>query len=242
MIIKCNKDTRDIGDLTIHHLPGKKCWRYNGRRVIVVEFKYDSKKVKQAFYQTSGFNAGGDFFGCEGMWFPFDGIISDPKYDHDVWSYHIDKLAFSWDKPVEIDGEKIYPRLGDSQLLRVSYLLGGGLWSSKESMAQVDCSFSPRKQKINLETQEASPEDINAFIGSALTYNYYRNGYNHKLNVDSPINGYIRDGLFDGGEYTVLGYKIKGKMIYPGFIPNVRDPKSHRLVATEIAKLKYQPV
>jgi hypothetical protein len=242
--IHSTKYTRDIGNIKVQHLEDNCCIRYNKRNIIIVHFKYNGEKVKQAFYQTSGFNSNEDYTDCQGTWFPFDGLMClVNEEEEDTWHYHLDKHAFSWDKPKISNGEKVYPRLGDQQLLKVSYLLGGGLWSTKKGISQLelDIPLTIRKCKLRLEGIDSTPKEVNEFVDTAVSCNYYENHYLPKLNASSPVNKYIKEDLY-GGEYHTKGYNFDGVIIYPGIIPALRREDVYKKRAEYISTLHAREI
>ena len=124
-------------------------------KVIVVEFKYKQKVVKQAFYQC--------IHKYNGTWLPFDGVKADVSNDNDFYTF-LDTDAIS-DHP-----------FGVEELKLVSYVLGGGVWKNPDSEFTKSLGVEPRISYFDgLNTKVIEPQDsiyLNHYINYAVTDNY----------------------------------------------------------------------
>lgn len=131
--------------------------RVDGSRnkVVIVEFKYKQKVVKQAFYQCIG--------KYQGTWLPFDGVKADVNDNNEFYTFldtdMIEKVPF-----------------GNQELMAVSYVLGGGVWKDEESEFTKELGVDPRISYFDdLKTRLVEPQDsiyLNHYINYAITDNY----------------------------------------------------------------------
>jgi hypothetical protein len=124
-------------------------------KVIVVEFNYKQKIVKQAFYQCTN--------KYEGTWLPFDGVKADVDGDNEFYTF------------LDTDSIGDLP-FGKEELKCVSYVLGGGMWKDPESDFSKSLGVEPRISYFDcLNTKVIEPYDsiyLNHYINYAITDNY----------------------------------------------------------------------
>lgn len=124
-------------------------------KIIVVEFNYKEKIVKQAFYQCSG--------KYKGTWLPFDGIKADVDDNNKFYTF------------LDTSQIKDHP-FGVNELKSVSYVLGGGVWKNSDSEFVKKLKVDPRISYFDgLDTKTVKFEDlnyINHYINYSITDNY----------------------------------------------------------------------
>lgn len=130
----------------------------NKNKTIVVEFKYNESIVSQAFYQC-----GKEF---NGTWLPFDGIKANIN-DGNLFYKYFDIEPFR---------NKIFP-FGNKKLMAVSYILGGGVWVSRDTKfrdilnVEERISYLNNLSSVNVDFQDSLY--INHYINYAISRNYY---------------------------------------------------------------------
>lgn len=124
-------------------------------KIIIAEFKYKSKVVRQAFYQCTG--------KYKGTWLPFDGVKADVNEDNEFYTF------------LDTDAIGNLP-FGNDELKSVSYILGGGVWESQESEFAKSLGVEPRMSYFDeLHTKLIQPQDsiyLNHYINYAISDNY----------------------------------------------------------------------
>ena len=127
-----------------------KAFEYDDRKIITVKFKHNHNLVSQAFYLNDEFT-----------WVPFDGIKVDVDEENRLYT------LFDTDN---FDG--IFP---DEQVMAVSYILGGGIWSTGYSEYSKKLDVIGRISQLSLQPVHVPRNHIlkvNHFINYSVSYNY----------------------------------------------------------------------
>ena len=128
-----------------------KTFQFKGKQVIVVQFKHNEKLVSQGFIQNK-----------EYTWVPFDGIKVDVNRENKLYTL-IDTENFGEDGFL------------DDQTVAVSYILGGGVWSTGYSKFSKELGVVGRISQITLESipiREQNMMLINYYINYSVSDNY----------------------------------------------------------------------
>ena len=150
--------------ISVITLENDKILSYINHSIILVSFVYNSKLESQAFYKDNS-----------ETWKPFDGIKS--TFDKDGNFTNI------------FDNLKDHCGFGTENLLFVSYILGGGIWS-RPNMYSEKYNLKPRIRQFEFEEYKVKFEHsmiVNHFVNYSISYNY--------LNLNK---GEARKSAFDG--------------------------------------------
>lgn len=182
----------DSGFVTVKLRDDGKCYEYyNGTayiKVVTVAFQYDNKMVSQAFYRHNG------------TWVPFDGIKANVN-DKNTFYQYADTDAF----------KTKYEPFGDMKLMAVSYVLGGGVWISKDdnwrkilNVPERISQFEP--EGVKLQFNEALV--VNHYINYSISRNYYKN----HPNKDDFFKPKSRDWFNDNEQSLFSAFDYSAKM------------------------------
>jgi len=202
-------------------LDGNKVFKYynNGKenKVVVVEFKYMNNIISQAFYECSG-----DY---KGTWFPFDGVKGDVDDENNFYKY-LDTSAFSEEN-----------MFGSVKFMAVSYILGGGIWSSKDVKFKKILNVNDRTSTtIYTDTVDVGFQDslvINHYINYAISRNYFESNPDERQRPNSPQ--WIKDSksnMNDQEKFSAFDFSAKMNNSYhieytPRAIPKFNTRKDY---------------
>lgn len=170
------------------------------RAYVVMEFPYNGKTVKQAFYRSSGHNSA-ESFGKEftdrygddatklarGTWLPFNAIVVKidsqkiEEHGEDLTStfFTLSKknISYIMKHPFYEPGNEILSRFhNDIDLARVSYLMGGGIWNTdfgKDQDLFKDLEVEPGYVNLVDKLIPATIYEVNKYIADAISWNWY---------------------------------------------------------------------
>lgn len=167
LTIKYNTDDPNIQKIlndnfiSVITLENDKIMEYNSCKIILVSFVYKSKLQSQAFYKNK-----------DDTWMPFDGIKANLNEDGD--------FVKTFDTLDGFDG------FGTEQLMLVSYLLGGGIWS-KTNKYKDKYELKFRVNQFDLESYNVKFEHsmlVNHFINYSISSNYLKKEGDRKSAFD----------------------------------------------------------
>lgn len=171
----------------------------DGRKVIMIQYNTSSL---QGFYQSSGQQSG-----YQGMWFPFDGDVTNSDTGEPIL-LKLSNTNFASQfktfvkkvKESDVLYQKNMIKFGSLTFLYISYQLGGGLWKRKTESRRV-LSVVPKEimekevksqwdlKKIRFPTVSKSQKEVNLYLGKAISFNFlkgieYPSNYNENWDFD----------------------------------------------------------
>lgn len=173
----------DSSTIRINLRVDDKCYEYftgsEYNKIIKATFVYDNNIVSQAFYRNNG------------TWVPFDGIKANVNENNKFYQY-LDTDPF----------KTKYEPFGDLKLMAVSYILGGGVWISKDDKWRKILNVPERISQFDPESVKVQFNDslvINQYINYSISRNYYKN----HPNKDDFFKPKSRN-WFDGNEQSLF--------------------------------------
>lgn len=224
-----------IDDLTVTFPTEGRPYILDGRQIIKVDLKLDTKIISSCFYMSTGQNTGE--IGRD-KWFPFDGIWQND----DSWQFRklnilseIDPFLMSNCVATNDSTEQTLCRLGNCYYAFMSYVLGG--WKGDEqsllnkycnelflSLAgevdelQLSSFRSELGNRLHIQKSGSAlipnvgtPRDVNIFIGPDISLNHFYDSY-------FPNNGDItRIILIEHNKYP---FNLTKYINVDGIVPN----------------------
>lgn len=136
--------------VSVNIIEESKTFEYDERQIINVTFKHQNNLVSQAFYLNDKFT-----------WLPFDGIKVDVDDQNKLYTF--------------FDTDNFDSEFPDEELMAVSYILGGGIWSTGYSEYSKQLDVIGRISQLSLKSVKVPRNHmlkINHFVNYSVSDNY----------------------------------------------------------------------